>query len=90
MRPRARRQRHKSTQVEDLERIIELLEIAHARGDLDDPDTVEHVARLKKLAAQLPAVAGNETRWLRLVKAAKAEIYDLSTTLIAKIFKEFS
>jgi len=77
-------------QAEDLEKIIELLEKAHLRGDLDDPQIAEHVVRLKKIAAQLPAVAGDERLWLKLLKDAKVEIYEFSTTLLAKIVKEFS
>ena len=80
MRPRPRRQRRNAN---DPERIIELLEKAHARGDLDP----EHIARLKKLAAQLPATSGNERLWLRLAKATKTELYDVGTTLLAKIIR---
>jgi len=85
--PRCRRKY--VNQVHDVDRIIELLKRAHARGDLDDPDIAERVTELKKLAAQLPE-AEDVMRGLQLAKAIKGEIYEFSATIIAKILKEFS
>lgn len=87
MRPRRQR---KPTQIDDLDRILELLERVNARGDLDHPEIAERFARIKKLAEQLPAAAGNERLLLRIFKATKTELYEFSTTLIAKTIKELS
>jgi len=74
-------------EVENLGKIIDLLEQAHARGDLD---TIEHIERLKVLAAQLPGADKDRRRWLRIVVALKRELYEFSATLAAKVLKEFS
>lgn len=84
------RRRRRYNPAEDVEKIIELLKKAKARGDLDDPEIAERVLELKNLATQLPGVKEDVMHGLRLFKATKAELYEFGATIIAKIVKEFS
>jgi len=84
-RPRGRRSRNTRLDEVDIERTLELLAKAKAKGWLDEPENAHHVEQLKEIAR---SATGDRWWFLRLLKVVKSEVYEFAGTVIAKMLKE--